>query len=290
MIGTELPEDQQELANDIKALVEEKMLDWTDEEYFNDKTFLTNSMLSKISQGGVQHLQAYYDAKFERKKHNDVGNHFHCIVLEPHLEKEIYFIIDDRNIIIELSGEYKTPRATKKYKEWREKAITEANGRIIIEWEDYDNNVRMKEKLMSYKLIKDLITNTSNVFEKIYYGKDKNTGQKTKCKLDIRNYGNYIADLKSTKDPVTPSNIQKIIKKYGYDRQAAFYLDVTGEDSFFFVFIEKTYPFTCGVVEMYQESIKEGREKNDRLIKQFIKFFAPNSKVNPNDDFLMMTF
>lgn len=288
-MNTELPEDQKAIQADIKALVEEKMLDWTDEEYFNDRRFVTNSMLTKIKQGGVQHLQAYLEGRFDSKKHDQVGKHFHCIVLEPHKEEERFYVIDDRAIVIELSAEFKSPRATKKYKEWLQDNLKNAGGREIIEWEDYDNNIRMKEKLLSYKPIRDLVQNKNNVFEKIFYGKNQEYNIDMKCMCDIRNYGNYIADLKSTKDPVTPGNVMSIIRKYGYHRQAATYLEITGEEQFFFIFVEKTYPFTCGIVEISQSTLKEARQENDSLLKTYIKYFGVNCKVKPEDDFLMFT-
>ena len=282
-------ENNEDIVKDIQERVNENILNWDDETYFNDRKYLTNSMLSKIAQGGVQHLQAYLQGKFEKKKHNIVGNHFHTIVLEPHLEEEKYFVIDDRKIMIQLAPDYKNVRATKKYKEWLEAELEKANGRDILEWEDYDNNCRMKDKLMTYPAIRELIKAQNNVFEKVFHGKDREFGIPMKCKVDIRNYGNYLADLKSTKDPVTITNCAKIIKNYGYDRQAANYLDITGEEQFYFIFVEKSYPYTCGIIELYQETIDNARKVNKALIGKYMQFFGDDAKASPEQDFVQFT-
>lgn len=62
-------------------------------------------------------------------------------------------------------------------------------------------------------------------------------------------------DLKTTMD-ASPDAVARAVMNYGYDVQAAHYLDVwkaaTGEDRRFrFVFVEKTAPYEVAVVELY---------------------------------------
>lgn len=64
-------------------------------------------------------------------------------------------------------------------------------------------------------------------------------------------------DLKSTTD-ASPDAIIRAVEAYGYDVQAAHYQDVweaaTGERrKFRFVFIEKTAPFACSVVQLHDD-------------------------------------
>jgi hypothetical protein len=64
-------------------------------------------------------------------------------------------------------------------------------------------------------------------------------------------------DFKTTTD-ASPEGVVKAVAAYGYDVQAAFYLDTwraaTGEDRRFrFVFVEKEPPFEVAVVELYRK-------------------------------------
>jgi hypothetical protein len=66
-----------------------------------------------------------------------------------------------------------------------------------------------------------------------------------------------IYDFKTTTD-ASPEGVVKAVAAYGYDVQAAFYLDTwraaTGEDRRFrFVFVEKEPPFEVAVVELYRK-------------------------------------
>ena len=278
---------QEAMLKDIRDM-KIQTLNWNDEQYFSDKEYLTNSMLSMISKGGVKHLQNYLINGNVQKKHNDVGNHFHTIVLEPDKVKDRFFVLDDRKIIITLQAEgSKNPRATNKYKDWRTEQLSEAKGRIIIDYDDHYNNECMANELNSHRAIRELIASQDNLFEKVYHDVDGKI--KRKGKIDIRNFGNYIADLKGSRDPITPQTIRSTIIKYGYDRQAAYYCDLTGEEQFYFVMIEKTYPFTCGIVEMSAEALKTGREKYQRLQNIYREFFVDKVK-DPDKYFLMDTF
>jgi hypothetical protein len=68
-------------------------------------------------------------------------------------------------------------------------------------------------------------------------------------------------DLKSTTD-ASPEAVIRAVETYGYDLQAAHYLDTweaaTGERrKFRFVFVEKTAPFACSVVQLYDDPASE---------------------------------
>jgi hypothetical protein len=75
----------------------------------------------------------------------------------------------------------------------------------------------------------------------------------------------YIIDYKTCQD-VTQFSYD--IKKYHYDLQAVFYADVLSinPSDFYFIAIEKNYPYTVQVFGLSEESIRRGRYKMDIAI------------------------
>ena len=77
----------------------------------------------------------------------------------------------------------------------------------------------------------------------------------------------YVCDFKTTSDCTT---FKYDINKYSYDLQAVFYADVLGinPSDFYFIAIEKTYPYTCQVFGLSDDSIRKGRAKMDIAINK----------------------
>ena len=78
----------------------------------------------------------------------------------------------------------------------------------------------------------------------------------------------YLYDLKTTTDASLDA-VMRSIMNYGYDFQAAHYLETwkaaTGEDrSFRFIFQEKTAPFEVCLVELHEDSLIMGKKKTAR--------------------------
>ena len=111
------------------------------------------------------------------------------------------------------------------------------------------------------------------------------TGLPLKAKLDsliVRNtQPSYAIDLKTTSCG-SPDEFMESIHKYGYDRQAAFYLDAIGSTSkqppFLFVAVQKRIPYTVFAVDMFRRSdmIDNARLKNARLLRDAL---AESQKV-----------
>lgn len=96
------------------------------------------------------------------------------------------------------------------------------------------------------------------------------TGLPLKCRIDAGS-PTYLVDLKTTK-ATSADSFFETFKTYGYDRQAAFYLDMTGMGyGFLFVGIQKNPPFSVYQIDMSVSSdrrkmIDEARVKNSRLL------------------------
>jgi len=114
--------------------------------------------------------------------------------------------------------------------------------------------------------------------EQSYYWRDEETGILLKCRPDIVK-DNILCDLKSArKGGAEPSAFSKAIATYGYDIQAAWYLDGANAiedgrfDEFLFIVVEKEPPYLCAVYFLGQDSITIGREKYRRALKRFVNY------------------
>ena len=91
------------------------------------------------------------------------------------------------------------------------------------------------------------------------------TGLPLKSKLDIILKGRTVYDIKTT----SASSIEQFTRSvlmYGYDRQAAFYLDSIGAKRFFFIALSKTKKDTVFVMEADSSFIESGRKKYRKLL------------------------
>jgi exodeoxyribonuclease VIII len=123
--------------------------------------------------------------------------------------------------------------------------------------DEMDTLMTMQAKLMSIPNVVQLLKDTKR--EVVYV--TEMHGVKVKCKADAIKPTKYVADIKTMSDPVTEQNVMKAIRKYGYDQQGAFYTDICGVEKFYFICIEKKYPFSVGILELGEESYKAGKFK-----------------------------
>ena len=144
-------------------------------------------------------------------------------------------------------------------KTWR--AELESAGRPLIAGEDYRKMLQMLSMLESNEYVKRM-----NAFE---YHQEiaicaEIEGYKVKCKPDciIKERG-LLVDWKTTTElPVNEYQAERIIRKYNYHFQAAFYTEITGMDHMLFFFQEKTEPFDVVPVLIQKDSplMQEGRD------------------------------
>lgn len=112
----------------------------------------------------------------------------------------------------------------------------------IVKQEDYEKALLMSEAVREHPQAKCLFRHYT-AEQPIYWMRD---GIECKAKPDIVStvFGQrFCADLKTT-ESANPEAIQRTIAKYGYHRQAAWYLDgmkAIGQpcEAFIFIFVEK---------------------------------------------------
>lgn len=101
-----------------------------------------------------------------------------------------------------------------------------------------------------------------------HYRRCKVTGVMVKMKIDLQLYSSQ-ADIKSTACTTSDGFIDACAK-YDYHRQAAFYMDQAGGESFTFFGVQKKYPYKV-FTRVYTKNgshIKEGREEYLYLINK----------------------
>jgi hypothetical protein len=97
--------------------------------------------------------------------------------------------------------------------------------------------------------------------------------QLLKCKPDRVLENGLVVDLKTVDGAVDPLSWSRTLAKWGYHRQAAFYLDVLAlagqkADSFVFVAVSKDPPHEIGIYLVDEESIEQGRRENRELLER----------------------
>lgn len=129
----------------------------------------------------------------------------------------------------------------------------------------------MKQSLDADSEITTLIANSDR--ETVRLWDDPETGLPCKGKLDavVMPRQRHLIDLKTTSCK-TKHEFEKSIIEYGYDRQAAFYLDsdIGTADYFEFVAVCKIAPYPVFRVALHRSCsvVETGRSKNRRLLRR----------------------
>jgi exodeoxyribonuclease VIII len=246
----------------------------TDEWYYNDTSFITNSHLKVLADGGPEALKHYFEKGSEDKPEFAFGRAFHCLILEPEEFTNRYYIFDDTDICKEIGGA--RPTATKKYKEWREQLSMDNFGKEMISLYDMNILEEMESKLHSIPEFKALLENT--VRETIYKGNIE--GIPVKCKVDACKPQRVVIDLKTTAKPPTPYNFTKDLNNYKYTRQAAFYKEITGCEQVVFIAIQKTAPYTVGIYRLSDEKLDEGWDQVMFGINTYKELYLNNNNID----------
>ena len=230
----------------------------TDQDYYGDWEYITNSQLGYLKKG-----REYYEMMKQGSGIDSpalrFGNLLHTLVLEPkeYQNKFIVFNPNDR-------PEPTKSMASKLNKAWKE-SLEHRDG-IVINLEQYNKALYMRDKLNSNNEIKNILKNSSKEVPKCWI--DFNTMQKCKGKADIVvEGGDMLVDIKTTSKPIT--DFRKSAYRYSYHRQAAFYLDGFGAKEFVFIVIETNEPYQIGIYRCSDHFIEQGREEYISLLEQF---------------------
>lgn len=189
-----------------------------------------------------------------------LGTALHTAVLEP----ERY--VTDYVVAPKIDGRTKEGKAAKA-------AFAEASaGKIIIDDDDHVRVLAMAASIAEHRAA-TLLFERSPLREVSYVWRDAATGIDCRCRPDaVLDGGRVLVDLKSCED-ASPRGFAQSIGRYGYHRQAAFYLDgveaATGTrpEAFVFVAVEKAAPHVVGVYALDAHSIQLGKNSIERSLE-----------------------
>lgn len=237
----------------------------SDENYYGDFKFITNSQLGLLARSPANyiHYRNNSDLRPETRALK-FGRAFHMCMLEP---KKF-----DKRVIQE-------PEVNKRTKEGRE-IITKFNednvDNTILTKDELQSLIGMRNRLFSSHECMDLLS--GGVAELPQAWKDTDLDVLCKCKADYWNENEKtLVDIKTTVD-AGPNGFKYSVKKYSYDRQSAYYSDGFKADRFIFIVIEKTAPYNMGIYECSAETLEQGRDKYKHLLGVYRDFFINKIK------------
>jgi len=239
--------------------------DTPDEVYFGWDA-VNNSSLSPALRS-MAHYRAALETKRPPTAAMEFGRFVHTVVLEPELLAARYVVTPD--LVAELEGEYKNPKATKEYREKLAAFHELHTDKEVIEADGYEKAIKMIEAVKACPKATGFLRGEGPSETSIVWD-DKLTGVRCKARVDKVVEDGLLADLKTTADA---SQFGKSMVNFGYARQAAFYCDgmetLTGEPHrLAFVAVEKEAPFATLSGLVSQAAIEFGRRQYQRVLRK----------------------
>ncbi len=230
--------------------------------YYSDYEFVTNSQLGLIKKD-VRTYKMMRDNPHLRTETLPMifGRAYHVAMLEPNEFNDKVKVFDSAT------------RTTKGYKEFK---ANNPDAPTIILQKEYDKIMRMQDVLFSHSEVRDLLV-AEGEREIANAWQDDDTGVFCKGKADYRN-GTTLIDLKTTGDG-SHWGFSNSCRKYGYDRQSAFYSDGFGCDEFIFITQEKEMPYNVSIFYAGKEFTQRGRDEYKYLLDTYRRFFIDNEEV-----------
>ena len=216
-----------------------------------------------VSSGHFKHMEKsmqhyiYYRQNPPQKDIFDFGRLFHYATLEPHKFENKVAVYRD---------------GIRRGKAWD--AFQESNkDKIIIKPPEYDQIRVMAAAAHNHPLASAIIRHKQAVIEESLFWYDQATGEKCKCRPDIRIQSEgVIADLKGVESADKASFAAACGRYYQY--QPPFYLDgataaVSPHDTFIFICVEKEPPHAVAIYQADYEFIEVGRVKYQELLLRY---------------------
>jgi hypothetical protein len=231
--------------------------------YYDDRSYITNSMLSKLKES-PQTLRDYLNSVVTPTSTALImGDALHKGMLEPDKYKENLVIWNED--MFPVKG--KTIR-TKENKEWL-RELQEINfGKYLLHSKDFDT---VENMIASFKGKPEAMQWLDNaVYEHIAIAEVNGIAMKSKG--DILRNDEWLVDIKSTSD-IRIESFMDSCNKYGYYRQAAMYLQMFDRKRFGFLVVEKNSPHKVAFYEVSRESIEQGKAELIKLIDDYKYYF-----------------
>lgn len=231
-------------------------LDIPASEYHADKEIVGHSALVQILRS-PEHFKNYITpGGFKETPTLRFGTALHCAVLEPERFSQEYI------------ESQKFDRRTKEGKAQAEAFESSCAGKLPIEVDDMQTIKAIIKKIEAHTQANGL--RLRSVTEKSYFWVDEDTGIMCRIRCDmvaVDEDGRLIAiiDLKTTAD-ASQEAFRRSMDDYGYDLQAAFYVDavkvaVGREIPFYLLAVESGAPHGVALYRVGPKTIEVGRVK-----------------------------
>lgn len=191
------------------------------------------------------------------------GSVYDCLLFEPEKYDERFVTFDDYDIIQEIGG--KSPRATAKYRKWKQDMSDEAKkqGLEIVSEEDFQVAIDMINRLDETGLKDSYLTGEVQVEFNSFIDEIPVRGF-----LDCKGEG-FITDSKSCR---SVKSFGRDVFSFGYDIQAYIYTSVFPGNDYYWVAQEKTYPYLPALVRATPETIERGKKKYTMAIDRIMSY------------------
>jgi len=228
----------------------------------NKHEYLDAPGISQSALGWFEVSPEYYKYMMSQKqtgtREMGLGSALHYLVFEPDNFDDYMVVMDRRKMPFPDSTMNK-----KENKEWRDEIITRAAaGNLeVVEWEDFEQAKRMRDKLYSVTESRELLEYKLNEFEKA--SQWEWDGLLFKRKVDVTS-DLFLIDLKSTNDASNSAVSRQIYDRRIY-RQLGMYADGERilEGSIFLketyiIAIENKPPFGVSVHKITEDYLEKG--------------------------------
>jgi hypothetical protein len=234
-----------------------------DEVYYADREYLSNSSLKLLKESPTK-FDLWRKGKWKQANTSafDVGRALHARFLE------------DKVNYIGWEGQ----RRGNDYKEFRKE-----NPEIIaLTQNDFHLVEGMYDKLSKVDAVRDImgLEFTPEVPGVMEYHTAQGNIVKVKGKADALAWNgvdNYLVDLKTTKEPMHKFKRNAF---FNYAQQAYLYKTIFNVDRFFFLVVQKEFPYEVGIYEAGDAFLARGEQELDDSINLYERLFI-NGEYKP---------
>lgn len=189
-----------------------------------------------------------------------IGRAIHTAVFQPELFNSEFLCLPEID------------RRTTKGREEYATVVCQNPHKTCLKKDEFNKALEIATEVRSNRHVFKLIEDAH--YELSVQWKDSGTGVLCKARLDCYNEDlGIVLDLKTTID-ASPQGFSRKLYSYGYNRQAAWYLEslrAHGESArhFVFVAVEKEPPYSIGLYRLSDEAIKLSKRENEALLRKY---------------------
>ena len=222
-----------------------------DKEYFADRSYLSNSSLKLLRQSPTK-FKLRRDGKWNYPSANyfSIGSALHALFLEGRESAIVY-------------------NGTRRGKEWQE--FSKANpDKDILNPKELDSVYEMYDKLKNSAKVTELMGDF--IPEVPATGELMGIPIKGKADALVEHWnGKYLVDLKTTAKSL--SEFKRGATYMMYNQQAALYKHLFQVDDFYFVVVEKEFPYEVGIFKSSDAFLNSGLNELKKSLELYKNLF-----------------